>query len=207
MTELEGQFVFSDAEVVREVVKVSLWRDDFESGIERAISGIIRMKENDQDFGALADEYVGTLIDMQKIVLVEFAGREILSLGEVFKSLKKIDRQLNKKLTVILMVAALILRASSEVKNNEKGAMILGSLANSCSFEPDCKTTELPYCNVTYTHGPRGNYGTCEAVKKIPPVQVLFGEECPQGTVKQLVFANEGDESVCLNPAEVINGK
>lgn len=65
-----------------------------------------------------------------------------------------------------------------------------------CSFDPDCPTTDRPYCNIVYDSS--GNYGVCGAVDQEEPLHVLGEEECPVGTTRQLVYKYEGDEAVCL---------
>lgn len=69
-----------------------------------------------------------------------------------------------------------------------------------CGFDPDCKEP-TPFCTITYDI--QGNFGVCTAEQKAPPPQVLGEQSCPQGTVRQLIYQNEGSEAVCL-PPEVV---
>lgn len=67
-----------------------------------------------------------------------------------------------------------------------------------CSFDPDCKNQDRPYCNVVYDLD-SGNYGVCGEVNEPDPLQVVDGEACPTGTKRQEIYNNEGSEAVCLD--------
>lgn len=66
-----------------------------------------------------------------------------------------------------------------------------------CSFDPDCKDPVAPFCNINYDLV-NGNHGTCSATDIPEPIQIIEGENCPPGTVKQYVYPNEGTEAVCI---------
>lgn len=69
--------------------------------------------------------------------------------------------------------------------------------SGSISFAGDCKDEANPYFHIVYSLD--GNHGVCGPVKVDPPKQVIDGEECPPGTVRQRIYQYEGTEAVCLD--------
>lgn len=100
-------------------------------------------------------------------------------------------------LVFVLLVLALIFPTPEPVMSASLD-VVETDVQQFCSFDPDCKDLSKPYCNTVYDLA--GNYGVCEAVKAVPPVQVIEGEDCPKGKIRQPIYLNEGSEAVCLDP-------
>lgn len=101
----------------------------------------------------------------------------------------KKEIEMKRAVVAVLLAAALFVLAPQESLPGVVDA------SPSIAHDPGCSDA-LPYLNIAYT--PEGNSGVCAAVKEEAPLQVLAGEKCPVGTIRQRIYKNEGDEAVCL---------
>jgi len=86
-------------------------------------------------------------------------------------------------------------KVQGDIKNNHS--------QQNCAIPIDCPNPSEPYCNIYYPLRGSNNpsqlpYGLCEANPIQEPLQITSEDECPTGTLKQLIYPNEGTEAVCL---------